>query len=101
MTDEAMRQRLKDAIDEAGKSARAVSLAAGLGPGYVHSILKEGKDPTIERLMAVCKAVPVSPVWILYGLDVEPEDVDIIRAMRDSPETRDGILAILRARGAR
>lgn len=81
-------------------SKRAVSLAAGLGAGYVHSILAEGKDPTIEKLMDVCAVIGASPSFILYGLDIMPEDAEIIGAMRSDPTTRDAVLALLRARKA-
>jgi hypothetical protein len=98
MGNDAWRGRLRAALDESGKSDRAVSLAAKCGPGYVHSIFKEGKEPTIDKLMAVCAAVPVSLPYVLYGVDVEPEDFEILRAMHDNPDARAAILAILRAR---
>ena len=41
---------------------RALSLKAGLGPGYVHSIKSEGKSPTISSLskIAVALEMPVA-----------------------------------------
>ena len=59
-TDDAWRQRLSDALDESGKSKRAVSLAIGASPGYLHGILTEGKDPTIGMLAAICEQLGVS-----------------------------------------
>lgn len=100
MKDAAWRQRLADAIAESGKSKRAVSLAAKAGAGYVHSILVDGKDPTVEKLMAVCEVINASPTYILYGVDVRPEDAEIIGAMRTSPATRDAVLALLKHRQA-
>ncbi len=75
-------------------------MAAGKGPGYVHSLLSEGKSPTIENLMELCKQIGTSPSYILYGVDVQPEDAEIIAAMRDDPETRDAVLALLRRKSA-
>ncbi|MFN7002208.1 MAG: hypothetical protein ACK4NW_02115 [Roseinatronobacter sp.] len=94
------RTRLADAVAASDLSKRAISLAAGGGPGYVHSVLTEGKDPTVERLMALCKVLGVSPAFILYGLDIEEEDAEVIAAMRDDPETRNAVLALLRVRNA-
>lgn len=98
MANDEWRGRLRAALEASGKSDRAVSLAAKCGPGYVHSIFKEGKEPTIDKLIAVCQAVPVSLPYILYGVDVEPEDMEILQALHDNPEARSAILAILRAR---
>lgn len=100
MKDDAWRTRLAGAIQDSGKSARAVSMAAGAGPGYVHSILKEGKDPTVEKLMAVCAAIPVSVIYVLYGVEAAPADVAILKALQENPAARDGILAILGAQSA-
>jgi hypothetical protein len=98
MIDDAWKLRLSQAIKDAGKSPRSVSLATGNGPGYVHSILKEGKKPTVENLIAVCDVIPVSLVWVLYGTDVAPDDLEIIRALRGDPATRQAILALIRPR---
>jgi ribonucleoside-diphosphate reductase alpha chain len=38
---------------------RQISLDAGLGSGYVHSILKEGHSPTVENLEKLAKALGV------------------------------------------
>ena len=92
---EGWRQRLDDAIGAQGKSYREVSLEAGLAAGYVHGILKAGKDPSIERLVKVCRAVPVDLAHVLLGHDVSREDVQILRALRDNPKARAAILALL------
>jgi len=88
--------RLIAAIKSSGKTNRAISLAAGFGPGYLHSILTEGKDPTVERLLAICDEVPVSGIHILYGVDVNPDDIEILRALKDRPESRAGILSLIK-----
>lgn len=97
MSDDQWRQRLAAALKESGKSMRSVSLASGNGPGYVHSILEDGKDPKIGNLLDVCAAVPVSPIYILYGLNVSPEDHAILEALQRNPRARAGILALISA----
>jgi len=48
-----------------GDTMRGVSKRAGLSHGYVHGILIDGKDPTIDKFMAVCAAVPMDLPAIL------------------------------------
>lgn len=91
------RERLADAISRGDKSMREVSLAAGLGPGYVHSILKDGKEPTIEKLIAVCRAADVSLSAVVYGFDLSPETEDLLSLLAQADdEDRDALLKLLR-----
>lgn len=90
------RERLLKALEESGKSKRAVSLSSGNGPGYLHSILKDGKDPTIENLLSICDALGVSPIYVLYGFDVGREETELLVALKDNPSKRRAILSLLR-----
>lgn len=91
------RERLTAALEQSGKSKRSVSLGAGLGPGYVHSILSEGKDPTIDNLIAVCAELGVSVSSILYGVQMSPETEAILRELEASSQARrEGLLQFLR-----
>ena len=90
------RARLEDAIEKSGRSKREISLAAGKGPGYVFSILSEGKDPTIDNLIAICGAINVSLTQILYGVQMSPETQEILSLIESNPNMRSGILQILR-----
>lgn len=94
------RARLAAALEASGKSKRSVSLAAGLGPGYVHSILKEGKDPTVDNLISVCREIGVSLSSVLYGVEMAPETEEILQLLEKSPDSRDGLLKLLRDRSA-
>ncbi len=97
MADSQWRIRLKEALEKSGKSKRAVSLASGNGPGYMHSVLNEGKDPTVENLMGICDAIGVSTVYILHGIDVRPEETELLEKLRANPERRKAILALLKS----
>ncbi|WP_336278512.1 XRE family transcriptional regulator [Bartonella sp. CB175] len=91
------RQRLKVAFEESGRSKRSISLAAGKGAGYLHSILTEGKEPTIESLARVCHEINVSMNYILYGDNISFENqefIDLISKL--SPEERQAILTLLK-----
>ncbi|ALE03091.1 XRE family transcriptional regulator [Bartonella ancashensis] len=91
------RQRLSEALQKSGRSKRSVSLAAGKGAGYLHSILSEGKDPTIESLSDVCHTLNVSMSYILYGQGASLEDQEFIDLIsKISSEERKAILTLLR-----
>ncbi|WP_234886437.1 helix-turn-helix domain-containing protein [Agrobacterium vitis] len=97
MQKEDWRARLSTALEKSDKSKRAVSLAAGLGPGYIHSILSEGKDPTVDNLIAVANALDVSVSYLLYGYDLTPETEKILSLLEKNPEARAGVFRILRS----
>jgi len=59
------RGRLADAVGKSGMSKRAISTKSDLGKGYVHSILIEGKDPTLENFLALCRTLEVDPAEII------------------------------------
>lgn len=92
------RDRLAAALEASGKSKREVSLASGSGPGYLHSILKEGKDPSVENLARICGALGVSLTKVLYGIDISPATERLMRAAEASEATRNHLLAILEAK---
>lgn len=100
--DESWRDRLGAALERAQLSKRGVSLKAGLGPGYLHSILQEGKDPTLDNLLAVCAAIGVSASWVVFGVNMESPEVEELARIwsRATPEQREGIRLILQAHKA-
>lgn len=90
------KHRLVAEIEAKGLSQREVSLAAGRGPGYVNSLLKEGKDPTIDNLILVCDAAGLSLYTILYGVEMSPQTEEILKRLQAAnPEQRDAILKLL------
>ncbi len=99
MIDEGWRSRLLAAIKASGKSHRELSLAAGMGAGYVNSLFNDHKDPTIKNLMSVCEAVGVSLSYVLYGYEMSAETEEILRLLQKAPEgERDALLRLLQAR---
>lgn len=95
MVDSDWRTRLQAAIDKSGRSLRDISLKSGKGPGYLFSILKEGKDPTVESMVAVCSTLNVSVSYILLGVDMSKESEAILQALEGSPERRSAVLQLL------
>lgn len=86
------RKRLAEAIEASGKNPRSVSRAAGYSPGYVHGILKEGKDPTLDHLAKVCDAAGASFIKIVLGVDLDPAQERLLRLQADLPEDQKKLL---------
>lgn len=87
--------RLAAGMKKNGKSKREVSLAAGMGPGYVHSILKEGKDPTIDHLIKICEAADLSLYYVLIGIEASRETEEIVKLLEASKSKRQGLVQLL------
>lgn len=82
------RDRLRQTLDNSGKSMRAVSMAAGLGDNYLHSILGEGKEPSIDRLLKIADTLNISLAWLLYGIEIGPQEERLLRLYAKLPETQ-------------
>lgn len=63
----AMRERLSAALGDAGASMRKAGLDAGLSETYVYGVIKQGRDPGVSKLIAICTELGVSPAYILFG----------------------------------
>lgn len=100
MADDKWRIRVERAVSEDGRSLRDISLAAGLSHGYLHGILRDGKEPTLDRFVRICQELGVSLSYALLGADVTPETEVIIEALADDEETRSAVLALLKRRTA-
>ena len=53
------RARLHVAVKGSGHSMRAISLEAGLSKNYLHSILVDGKEPTVASVIAIAEVLGV------------------------------------------
>lgn len=93
---DAIRARLLASQEKSGLSFRQISLQSGNGHGYFHSIVKDGKEPSVGNLAEICKVLGVSMSYILYGFDISPETEKIIQALERNPSKRDGIYALLK-----
>lgn len=96
---EGWKDRLAEGIAKSGRSHRDVSLSAKLNPGYLHSILKEGKDPTVGSLVAICEAVGLSIYFVLGGFDITPEKQRYLELLSGADEAdQRSVLQLLGAR---
>ena len=59
------RSNISSRLSSLNLSMREVSLKAGLGTGYLHGVISEGKDPTIQNLQKIAMVLGVSVGWLL------------------------------------
>jgi len=100
MSDDEWRPRLEAAVGGDGRSLRDISLAAGLSHGYLHGILRNGKEPTLDRFIRICAEVNVSLTHVLTGADVSPATEAILEALESDPGARERVLLALRRAGS-
>lgn len=99
MADEGWRARLAAAVAASGKSMREISLAAQCGPGYLYDILEIGKEPTVARLIRLCREIPVSVSFIVLGFELSAENEELLVDWALLPkEDRDPIRRLIRRR---
>jgi transcriptional regulator with XRE-family HTH domain len=92
------RDRLRREIEAQKRTLRSVSMKAGLGESYVSGILNEMKDPSVERLAAVCNELHVSLSAILFGTTDTPEQEEFLNLLQRAPDpVRESVLHLLRA----
>lgn len=91
------RVRLIDAIKRDQRSARQISLEAGLGPNFVGDLTREGKDPSAENLVKLTATLGVSLTYIFTGADMTPEAEEMLQLAAGLPkEKQELVLDLLR-----
>lgn len=73
------RFRLKRLIDETpGLSMKAVSLKAGLQPSAVHDAIQRGHAPSIDKFVAICRALGIRPSQLLDDEAADTTSIPIV-----------------------
>jgi transcriptional regulator with XRE-family HTH domain len=99
MDNESWRIRLDEAVKASGRSRRSVSMGAGRGSNYLDSVLREGKDPTVDSLIRICQELGVTTAYILHGVDISPNALKLVDLLESAdPEMREIALAVLNTR---
>lgn len=90
--DTAWRQRLIAAIEADGRTLRAISLAAKLGPNFLNQMLERGTSPSIPALVSLCGTLNVSLTYIFTGADMTPEQEELLRLSAELPNQQKELL---------
>ena len=72
-------KRLTDAIAETGEARRSISLRAGLAESYVQQMIQFGKQPSVDKFIALCEAIGRDPVEILTGARQDGDALQVLR----------------------
>lgn len=91
----AMRERLLALLKEHDTSMRVASINGGTTPGYLHSVIKGGAEPTVQKLAQICTANGFSLAYVVFGFEISPETERLMTLMESEPQARDGILSLL------
>ena len=67
---------------------RAISLEAGLSKHYLHSILVDGKEPTVASVIAIAEVLGVSAGELIDGHRVSPETQRLMDVWDGLPQER-------------
>ncbi len=89
--------RLVEAIEKDGRSHRAISLAAGLGPNYVHQMIADGKEPGTAKFVRLLESLGAeASLYVTLGFELTPETTDVLARFSElTGSQRDALLAFL------
>ena len=86
MSDE-IKKRIKARLAQRGQSARAVSIAAGLGPEAISNVLRErSRYPRGDTLRDLAAALECSIDWLITGQDAQTQVVSHAQTQKASSE---------------
>ena len=61
--------RIFDRLQELDMTQMEFSNRTGINPSTISEWKKNGTNPSSDKIMSICKALSVSPEWLLSGID--------------------------------
>lgn len=92
---EGWKERLAKAVDDDGRSMRAISLAAKCGPNYLTEVFAREKVPSIDKLIRLAAELKVSAAYIVTGVQVTADDEEMFALISDMPEDQKATMRAL------
>ena len=91
--------RLWIAIKDDGRSERAISLEARLGPNYLGQTRGRGSSPVSDKLNSILDVLGESAaIYVMTGVQLTPAAVKALNALSDIPEhLRERVMGLLLA----
>lgn len=78
------RDRLRTLIEGPPElDMKEISLKAGMGATFVRDIVYRGRTPSVEKFVAVCDALGVSAMSLIYGDDAPHVSIPIVGIVAD------------------
>lgn len=92
-------QRLWVAVERDGRSARAISLAAKLGPNYLNQTRIRGTYPVSDKLASLLDVLgPEAALYVMTGLEISAEDQAFLKLLSQyGPEDKKAARAVIEA----
>lgn len=73
------RDRLRGLIEGTpGLDMKEISLKAGQGATFVRDIVYRDRTPSVDKFTALCDAIGVTPMWMIYGDDAPHIAVPVV-----------------------
>lgn len=103
MDDDGWKTRLTAAINHNlqvnNRSANELSIIAGLGRNYLADYFNTGREPKLPAFLKLCRAMGVSPIYILLGVELDPQAEELLSVWRlMTPEEREALLRLIELR---
>lgn len=95
--------RLDAAVKQDGRSLRALSIAAGCGPNFLQQMLRDRKEPGVDRFLSILNQLGTgATLYVLTGQEFGKDDEDALKLFLDlDADLRQRAAAILDALKAR
>lgn len=91
MTD--WRARLKEMVEADGRSPRAISISAGLGPNYIQQVLTDKKDAGFDRLQkALAELGSAAALYVTTGIKLTPQAESFLRMALSLDESQKAVI---------
>lgn len=79
--------RLRQAVEEDGRSKRRISLDAGLGPNYIEQTFSRGSSPVQEKLAAILDVLGQEASLFVYtGVRADAQTIQLLNLLSEAPE---------------
>lgn len=91
--------RLDSAVKRDGRSLRAISLAAKCGPNFLQQMMRDRKEPGVDRLLAILNTLgTASTLYVLTGKVFSRDDEEFLRLVLSiDPALRAEAMSFFRA----
>lgn len=80
-----LRAAIADRIADGKENYTSLAVKAGKGVNFVQQYVKTDRAPSIENLMVLGEILNVSPIYILSGLNITPEDEHFLHLLANQP----------------
>lgn len=86
------RDRLMKSIEADGRSPRAISLAAKLGPNYLTQMIERGTAPSTPALVSLCDVLGISLTYVFTGATMTPDQEELLRLSAEMQDHQKDLL---------